>query len=194
MMSIISALGTTPIYRLYMTWPQISPRVMATLEEMRQLMASTKNFGTYRETLRQTNPPCVPFLGMSFILFTSQSIIFQDTDRTGIYLTDFVFIEDGIPNNTPNGMINFSKRSKSADVLQDIQQFQSTPYLLQPVPELQDYIVKGLESAKDLNDMYDRSMELEPRRYGEETLPGHVPYAATGSHMSSMVIASMAMR
>ena len=91
-------------------------------------------------------------------------------------------------------MINFSKRSKIADVLQDIQQFQSTPYLLQPVPELQDYIVKSLESAKDLSDMYDRSMELEPRRYGEETLPGHVPYAATGSHMSSMVIASMAMR
>lgn len=118
----------------------------------------------------------------------------QILTKTGIYLTDFVFIEDGIPNHTPNGMINFSKRSKIADVLQDIQQFQNTPYLLQPVPELQDYIVKGLQSAKELNDMYERSMELEPRRYGEEALPGHVPYAATGSHMSSVVIASMAIR
>lgn len=88
-------------------------------------------------------------------------------------------------------MINFSKRSKIADVLQDIQQFQNTPYLLQSVPELQDYIVKGLQSAKELNDMYERSMELEPRRYDEEALPA---YTATGSHMSSMVIASMAIR
>lgn len=91
-------------------------------------------------------------------------------------------------------MINFSKRYKLGDVLQDIQQFQSSPYLLQPVPELQDYIVKNLESAQDLNEMYERSMQLEPRQRGEEHLPGHVPYAASGSHMSSVVIASMAMR
>ena len=63
MMSIISGLGTTPIYRLYMTWPQLSPKVMNTLEEMRELMSSTKNFGKYRENLRCTHPPCVPFLG-----------------------------------------------------------------------------------------------------------------------------------
>lgn len=66
MMSIISALATTPIYRLYMTWPQLSPRVRGTLEEMRDLMSSTKNFGKYRETLRSTHPPCVPFLGKFF--------------------------------------------------------------------------------------------------------------------------------
>lgn len=165
---------------------------MNTLQEMRQLMASTKNFGNYRETLRQTNPPCVPFLGMSS--FSIHLYTYNNTDRIGIYLTDFVFIEDGIPNQTPNGMINFSKRSKIAGILQDIQQFQNTPYLLQPVPELQDYLGKGLESAKELNEMYERSMELEPRQRHEEALPGHVPYAATGSHMSSVVIASMAMR
>lgn len=65
-MSIISGLGTTPIYRLYMTWPQINPRIRNVLEDMKLLMASTKNFGKYRETLRLTNPPCVPFLGRSY--------------------------------------------------------------------------------------------------------------------------------
>lgn len=91
-------------------------------------------------------------------------------------------------------MINFSKRLKVGEVLQDIQQFQNTPYVFQPVPELQDYIVKGLETTQDFNELYERSMSLEPRHAGEEALPGHVPYAATGSHMSSVVIASMAMR
>lgn len=27
-------------------------------------MASTKNFGEYRETLHASNPPCIPFFGM----------------------------------------------------------------------------------------------------------------------------------
>ncbi|EYE93376.1 Ras-GEF domain-containing protein [Aspergillus ruber CBS 135680] len=171
MMSIISGLGMTPIYRLYMTWPQLSPKVMNTLEEMRDLMSSTKNFGKYRENLRCTHPPCVPFLG--------------------IYLTDLVFIEDGIPNHAPNGMINFSKRLKVGEVLQDIQQFQNTPYVFQPVSELQDYLMNGLQGTEEASDLYERSTALEPRRMGEE---GFVQYAATGSHMSSVVIASMAMR
>lgn len=118
----------------------------------------------------------------------------KTNSKIGVYLTDLVFIEDGIPSNTPNGMINFSKRYKIADVFQDIRQFQNTPYVLQPVPELQDHIKKQLQSAKDINEMYERSTELEPRQHGEESLPGHVPYSATGSHMNSVVIASMAMR
>lgn len=28
-------------------------------------MASTKNFGEYRETLHASNPPCIPFFGKS---------------------------------------------------------------------------------------------------------------------------------
>lgn len=30
---------------------------------IRKLMASTKNFGEYRETLHLANPPCIPFFG-----------------------------------------------------------------------------------------------------------------------------------
>lgn len=189
MMSIISGLGTTPIYRLYMTWPQINPRVRGVLEDMKQLMTSTKNFSKYRETLRLTNPPCIPFLGRP----SSPSKKKFRANRAGVYLTDLVFIEDGIPSNVASGAINFSKRYKVADVLQDIQQFRNTPYILQPVPELQGHISEQLQSAKDINEMYERSLDLEPRHAGEE-VPGHVPYAATGSHMSSVVIASMAIR
>ena len=61
--SIISALGTAPIHRLSRTWAQVNARTSATLETMRALMASTKNFGEYRETLHSANPPCIPFFG-----------------------------------------------------------------------------------------------------------------------------------
>jgi son of sevenless len=61
--SIISALGTAPIARLKRTWDQVPQRVHALLETMRKLMASTKNFGEYREALHAANPPCIPFFG-----------------------------------------------------------------------------------------------------------------------------------
>lgn len=66
--SIVSALGTAPILRLNRTWAQVNPKTNTTLESMRQLMASTKNFGQYREKLHAANPPCIPFLGMAAIL------------------------------------------------------------------------------------------------------------------------------
>lgn len=69
--SIISALGTAPIHRLNRTWPQISQKTMGTLEHMRKLMASTKNFGEYRETLHFANPPCIPFFGGSTVFLFS---------------------------------------------------------------------------------------------------------------------------
>jgi len=61
--SIISALGTAPIARLKRTWDQVPQRIQTTLENMRKLMASTKNFGEYREALHAANPPCIPFFG-----------------------------------------------------------------------------------------------------------------------------------
>lgn len=61
--SIISALGTAPIHRLTRTWQGVNAKTMATLEAMRKLMGSTKNFLEYRETLTKANPPCIPFFG-----------------------------------------------------------------------------------------------------------------------------------
>ncbi|KAE8346456.1 hypothetical protein BDV24DRAFT_81133 [Aspergillus arachidicola] len=169
--SIISALGTAPIHRLGRTWGQVSGRTSTILEQMRKLMASTKNFGEYRETLHLANPPCIPFFG--------------------VYLTDLTFIEDGIPSLTPSELINFNKRAKTAEVIRDIQQYQNVPYLLQPVPELQDYILSNLQAAGDVHDMYDRSLEVEPREREDEKI---ARYATTaGRDMSTLAIATLAM-
>ncbi|KAJ5672129.1 hypothetical protein N7507_001256 [Penicillium longicatenatum] len=166
--SIISALGTAPIHRLGRTWGQVSGRTSAILEQMRRLMASTKNFGEYRETLHLANPPCIPFFG--------------------VYLTDLTFIEDGIPSLTPSELINFNKRAKTAEVIRDIQQYQNVPYLLSPVPELQDYILSNLQAAGDVHDMYDRSLEIEPREREDEKI---ARYADSSSNKpNTMLFAS----
>ncbi|KAI1340578.1 ras guanine nucleotide exchange factor domain-containing protein [Xylariaceae sp. FL0016] len=149
--SIISALGTAPIARLKRTWDQVPARTQNTLETMRRLMASTKNFAEYREALHGSNPPCIPFFG--------------------VYLTDLTFIEDGIPSiMKKTNMINFAKRAKTAEVIRDIQQYQNAPYSLQPVPELQDYILSNMQAAGDVHEMYDKSLVVEPREREDEKI------------------------
>ncbi|KAG7290945.1 hypothetical protein NEMBOFW57_000951 [Staphylotrichum longicolle] len=149
--SIISALGTAPIARLKRTWDQVPQRIQATLETMRKLMASTKNFGEYREALHAANPPCIPFFG--------------------VYLTDLTFIEDGIPSIIKKtNLINFAKRAKTAEVIRDIQQYQNVAYSLQPVPELQDYILSNMQAAGDVHEMYDKSLQIEPREREDEKI------------------------
>ncbi|KAL1304191.1 hypothetical protein AAFC00_000614 [Neodothiora populina] len=149
--SIISALGTAPIHRLGRTWAQVNQKTQATLEVMRKLMGSTKNFNEYRDALHKANPPCIPFFG--------------------VYLTDLTFIEDGIPSIIKKtNLINFAKRAKTAEVIRDIQQYQNVPYPLQPVPELQDYILTNMQTAGDVHEMYERSLAVEPREREDEKI------------------------
>lgn len=92
-----------------------------------------------------------------------------------MYLTDLTFIEDGIPSIIKKtNLINFAKRAKTAEVIRDIQQYQNVGYSLQPVPELQDYILSNMTSAGDVHEMYDRSLQVEPREREDEKIVRYV--------------------
>jgi son of sevenless-like protein len=98
-------------------------------------------------------------------------------------LTDLTFIEDGIPSLIKKtNLINFAKRAKTAEVIRDIQQYQNVPYPLQPVPELQDYILTNMQSAGDVHEMYDTSLQVEPREREDEKI---ARYALTSTFSSS---------
>ena len=90
---------------------------------------------------------------------------------TGVYLTDLTFIEDGIPSIIKKTtLINFAKRAKTAEVIRDIQQYRAMPYCLQPVTELQDYILSNMQAAGDVHEMYDKSLKIEPREREDEKI------------------------
>jgi son of sevenless-like protein len=81
------------------------------------------------------------------------------------------FIEDGIPSVIKTtSLINFAKRTKTADVIQDIQQYQKVPYPLQPVPELQEYVLNNMQGAGDVHEMYEKSLTVEPREREDEKI------------------------
>ncbi|KAG5440452.1 hypothetical protein PCK2_000480 [Pneumocystis canis] len=67
-------------------------------------------------------------------------------------------------------LINFSKRIKIAEVIREIQQYQSVSYSLQIVPEIQTYLLDCLEGMDNLGDMYDISLGIEPRERDDEKL------------------------
>jgi son of sevenless-like protein len=113
------------------------------------------------------------------------------TSLIGVYLTDLTFIEDGIPSHTPSDLINFNKRAKTAEVIRDIQQYQNVPYQLQPVHELQDYILSNMQAAGDVHEMYDRSLEVEPREREDEKIARYGKNNTDSSPPSNLTIASI---
>ncbi|KAF9898508.1 hypothetical protein BX616_003934, partial [Lobosporangium transversale] len=141
----MAALSQSPIHRLRRTWEQVPARTMTSFMDLQSLMGVVKNWAEYREELHSVNPPCVPFVGM--------------------YLTDLVMIQDGNGDflKKSNHLINFYKRVKTAEVIREIQQYQSVPYCLTAVPEIQAFIRRGLDGTKSVADLYDMSLALEPR-------------------------------
>lgn len=66
-----------------------SKQTKQTIEKLQTLVSTDGRFRNMREALHRCDPPCIPYLGM--------------------YLTDLSFIEEGIPNFTDDGLLNFSK-------------------------------------------------------------------------------------
>ncbi|KAI9101686.1 ras guanine nucleotide exchange factor domain-containing protein [Phlyctochytrium arcticum] len=157
LMSVLAGLNSAPIHRLKRTWDLLSARSHAALDNLRKTMNPTKNFSHYRESLHSANPPCVPFLGF--------------------YLTDLTFVEDGNldtltvkASGGKSGLINFSKHMKTAEVIREIQQYQNAPYVLMPVPELQQWLRSSLDGRVEDADLYNISLSMEPREREDEKI------------------------
>lgn len=144
-MAVVSAFDNSSVGRLKRTWELVGTRTNQTLQHIRKIMGANRNFVEYRDMIHSVNPPCIPFLG--------------------IYLQDLTFIEDGNSNTLKLNkvLINFAKRAKTAEVIREIQQFQSSLYQLKPVKEIQDFIRSNLKSTRDEEQLYKESLKLEPR-------------------------------
>ncbi|KAF8510357.1 ras guanine nucleotide exchange factor domain-containing protein [Hysterangium stoloniferum] len=154
--SILAALDSSTISRLYQTWTTLSQKSKVQLESLRKMADHARNYSEYRSRLRNTSPPAVPFLGL--------------------YLTDITFCREGNPDyrvspvNRP--LINFNKYHKLARIVQDMQRFQ-VQYNLKEIPEVQQYLMGQFEQAKnagDLHDLYRRSLLVEPRRPADASI------------------------
>ncbi|KAI0087803.1 ras guanine nucleotide exchange factor domain-containing protein [Irpex rosettiformis] len=167
--SILAALDSSTISRLHQTWTGLPQKNRLQLDVLRKLADHARNYHEYRARLRNTVPPAVPFLGL--------------------YLTDITFCREGNPSyrtspkNPEKQLLNFNKYHKLARIIQgrqfphhgllfrliideDMQRFQ-VPYTLKEIPEVQEYLKDAFEKSKnrtDLQDLYRRSLLIEPKR------------------------------
>ncbi|ORX52680.1 ras GEF [Hesseltinella vesiculosa] len=153
-MAILSAFDNSSVGRLKRTWEMVGARTNQILSHIRKIMGANRNFSEYRQLIHSVNPPCIPFLG--------------------IYLQDLTFIEDGNGNviKGPNSheLINFAKREKTAEVIREIQQYQTLFYKLSSVEEIQEFIRLNLQSTRDEDQLYKESLKLEPREREDEKI------------------------
>ncbi|KAJ8262967.1 hypothetical protein COCON_G00154240 [Conger conger] len=141
-LEITSALNRSAIYRLKKTWAKVCKQTKALMDKLQKTVSSEGRFKNLRETLKNCNPPCVPYLGM--------------------YLTDLAFIEEGTPNFTDEGLVNFSKMRMISHIIREIRQFQQTPYRIEHQPKVTQYLLdKTLTMDEDT--LYELSLKIEPR-------------------------------
>uniref|UniRef100_A0A7N6BY30 Ras protein-specific guanine nucleotide-releasing factor 2a n=1 Tax=Anabas testudineus TaxID=64144 RepID=A0A7N6BY30_ANATE len=141
-LEITSALNRSAIYRLKKTWAKVCKQTKALMDRLQKTVSSEGRFKNLRETLKNCNPPCVPYLGM--------------------YLADLAFIEEGTPNFTEEGLVNFSKMRMISHIIREIRQFQQAPYRIEHQPKVTQFLLdKTLVMDEDT--LYELSLKIEPR-------------------------------
>ena len=118
---ILSALEHEPINRLRKTWEKVPAKKKARLANLRLLMSAERGFKLYRGALASCHPPVLPYLV--------------------IYLRDLTLIEEGNPDFIDGGLINFAKRAKLAEIIEEIRMYQQRGYNLQRVDEIGKFIM-----------------------------------------------------
>ncbi|XP_032070315.1 ras-specific guanine nucleotide-releasing factor 2 [Thamnophis elegans] len=141
-LEITSAFNRSAIYRLKKTWAKVSKQTKALMDKLQKIVSSEGRFKNLRETLKNCNPPSVPYLGM--------------------YLTDLAFIEEGTPNFTEEGLVNFSKMRMISHIIREIRQFQQASYRIEHQQKVTQYLLdKSLIIDEDT--LYELSLKIEPR-------------------------------
>ncbi|XP_025026621.1 ras-specific guanine nucleotide-releasing factor 1 isoform X2 [Python bivittatus] len=141
-LEITSAFNRSAIFRLKKTWMKVSKPTKAVIDKLQRLVSSEGRFKNLREALKNCDPPCVPYLGM--------------------YLTDLAFIEEGTPNYTEDGLVNFSKMRMISHIIREIRQFQQTAYKIDHQAKVTQYLLDQ-SFVMDEEGLYDASLKIEPK-------------------------------
>ncbi|KAI3624677.1 BUD5 [Malassezia furfur] len=170
LMAVQGALNSSTVLRLKRTWVGLSTKTLARFEAQRAVMEHTRNFAAYRAQLRDAQGPVLPFLGL------------VNTDVT-FCLSGHAkrrAAPEGAPDGTPE-VVNWVRCMRLAEIVGEVQRFQARAYTLVEVPEMQRFLAQMRDEvqvascvqsyAAAAEQLYQRSLQLEPRDEGGAALP-----------------------
>jgi son of sevenless-like protein len=136
MSAIITALNSTVITRLPLTWAHVNKK--STLESLSRYNDPTGQFATYR-TLNNVDGPCLPFISM--------------------YLTDMAHIQNQYTDK--ESQICFYKRKRFYDVISTMLRHQKEVYALSQWEEVVTFVRNQLQDPPGDRWFWKKSEEVQ---------------------------------
>ncbi|ESP03242.1 hypothetical protein LOTGIDRAFT_137628, partial [Lottia gigantea] len=136
-LAVLSALDSAPVRRL--EWQKQN---LEALKEFCLLIDSSSSFRAYRQALAETEPPCIPYLGL--------------------ILQDLTFINIGNQNLLPDGSINFAKRWQLFNILDSMRRFKNCNYEFKKKEPILHYL-SNFKDHDNEETLWQRSEKIKPR-------------------------------
>ncbi|XP_058064062.1 guanine nucleotide-releasing factor 2 isoform X2 [Anopheles bellator] len=136
-LALLSALDSAPIRRL--EWHKT---ITEGLKEYCALIDSSSSFRAYRQALAETNPPCIPYIGL--------------------VLQDLTFVHIGNPDLLPDGSTNFSKRWQQYHIVVNMKRFKKGSYPFKKNDRIIGFF-ENFENYLDEDAMWQISENIKPR-------------------------------
>jgi son of sevenless-like protein len=138
-MEIIAGLNRGSVQRMKKTWEAVAHTSRENFKALNMVVDSLQNYKNYREQLRKSILPCLPYFG--------------------IFLRDLTFTDVGNPAKIGDN-INFEKIYMTSRILKEIQMFQRTPYSFDEDENLQPLLRRLLAMPEEM--LYKHSQTIEP--------------------------------
>ncbi|BFZ19943.1 hypothetical protein BsWGS_22981 [Bradybaena similaris] len=139
-LAILSALDSAPVRRL--EWQKQN---IEALQEFCQLIDSSSSFRAYRQALAETEPPCIPYLGL--------------------ILQDLTFVNIGNPDKLTDGSVNFAKHWQQFNILDSMRRFRASCYQLKRHEKVMNFL-NNFEGYLNEDILWQISQKIKPRPVG----------------------------
>ncbi|OQR70960.1 guanine nucleotide-releasing factor 2-like, partial [Tropilaelaps mercedesae] len=139
-LALLSALDSAPLRRL--DWQRA---IVEGLREFSILIDSSSSFRAYRQAVAETQPPCIPYIGL----------ILQDLTFVHVGNTDYI-------ESNGTQIINFFKCWQQYNILEPMRKFKKKPYNIRRNDEIIDFF-NNFEDYLSEEAMWQISETIKPR-------------------------------
>ncbi|KAI5642538.1 rasGEF domain-containing protein [Phthorimaea operculella] len=138
-LALVSALDSPPVKRLGCIDAAI-------LEHHCAIIDPYSSFRAYRQALGETQPPCIPYIGL--------------------VLQDLTFVHIGNPDLLPDGSINFTKRWQQYHIMENMKRFQKDRQYKFKKSERIQAMFNDFDDVLSEETMWQVSLSIKPRGGG----------------------------